>query len=102
MKTVLDGIRYDTNKAEIVGSYNIGPGSNDFRTRKRLCMTSNGCFFLAGERGAMTEFPHTCSDNSRTAGSRIVPISAEEPLRWAEQYLETSTVVGKANLTLTS
>jgi hypothetical protein len=98
MRTVIDGIRYDTNKAEIVGSYNIWPGWNDFRNRKRLCMTSNGCFFLARESGAMTEFAHTCSDNSRTASSRIVPISAEEALRWAEQYLESSTV----NLTLTS
>jgi hypothetical protein len=40
----------------------------------------------------MTEFAHTCSDNSRSAGSRVIPMNAEEALRWAEQYLDISIV----------
>jgi hypothetical protein len=93
MKAVIDGVRYDTNKAEIVGSHNTGRGWNNFRHwEATLYVTSKGCFFLAGEGGGMTEFAHTCSDNSRSAGSRVIPMNAEEALRWAEQYLDISIV----------
>jgi hypothetical protein len=68
-------------------------GWNDFwHWEATLYVTSKSCFFLAGEGGGMTEFAPTYSDNSRTAGSRIIPMSAEEALCRAEQYLDTSIV----------
>lgn len=94
MKSIIDGVRYDTNKAEIVGSRNRGLGWSDLRHwEATLYVTAKSRrFFLAGEGGGMTQFAQTCSDNSKTRGSRIIPMSAKEALRWVEQYVDTSIV----------
>ena len=91
MKKIIDGFRYDTDKAIEVGSHDHGsyPGSGDFsHWSATLYKTPRaGKFFLAGEGGGMTRFAEHSPYGGRCGGSKIIPMSKEEALAWAEQHL---------------
>lgn len=89
MKKIIDGFRYDTEKAGFIGRYNSGHPSNDFQwwTAALYCTKVAKRFFLAGEGGPMTQFSRRSGDGIGY-GEKIIPMSAEEALAWAEQYLD--------------
>ncbi|MEO5334936.1 MAG: hypothetical protein H7839_23225 [Magnetococcus sp. YQC-5] len=94
MKTIINGKRYDTDKADLIDEARGGNGPGDFsfweaglyRTQK-----SKTCF-LAGKGGAMTQWATHHSDGGRSGGSGITPLSREDALAWAEQNLTTQEV----------
>ena len=89
MKKIINGKRYDTDKAKSVGSYNNGVPTSDFSyIREELYQKKTGEFFLHGEGGAMTRFAQSCGQNSWMGGQRIMPMTYEEARQWAEEYLE--------------
>jgi len=92
MKKIINGLRYDTEKAVKIGQadhlYQSDFGWWDatlYRTPR------SGRFFLAGEGGPMTRFSQRVGD-MRGYGEGLFPMSREEALEWAEQYLEVEEI----------
>jgi hypothetical protein len=95
MKVIIEGKRYDTDKAILVGEYGTpGLGTSDFRYWEAgLYKTPrSGAFFLAGKGHGMTPYGSTYADGMRGWGSRIIPLSREEALEWAEEHLSPDVI----------
>jgi len=98
MKSIINGKRYDTDKAILIGEANaldFGCSSTrDFNHwEASLYMTPrSGAFFLAGCGGPMTRFSRKVDQNSWSGGSGIHPMDKAEALEWAEQYLPTEDI----------
>jgi len=96
MKAIIDGVRYDTEKAEYLGGNEHGcyPGSGDFShwSAELYRTPKSHRYFLAGEGGGLTQFACHCADGGSCGGSKIIPIDADEAMRWAEQYLDVEII----------
>jgi hypothetical protein len=94
MKKIINGLRYDTDKAIEIGSYDTpGLGMSDFRYWEATLYKTprSGRFFLAGKGHAMTRFAsHT--GNSSSWGEKLIPMEREGALAWAEQYLDADVI----------
>lgn len=92
MKEVINGVRYNTETAKIIGYYsnNLGPYDPN-RISETLYKTRFGHYFLAGHGGRMTKYA-TPIGNRYNSGSGIVPISKEEALEWTKLYLSHEIV----------
>lgn len=95
MKKIIDGFRYDTEKAELVGRYNSGHPHSNFQwwTASLYRTKVAKRYFLAGEGGPMTQFSRRSGD-SIGYGEKIIPLGAGEALEWAEQYLDPEDFEG--------
>jgi hypothetical protein len=94
MKAILNGLRYDTDKAVLIGKYYTSDMSrSDFQWWEAgLWRTPRvGRYFLAGSGGPMTMFAHRVPNGSM-GGSKVIPMSAEEAREWADRYLTTAEV----------
>ncbi len=99
MKKIIDGFRYDTEKARLIGRYdNIDRGASstsDFNYWEAGLYRTlrSGQYFLAGEGGAMSRFSRpTDGRGGLSGGSKIIPLTPEEAFSWAESYLPTEIV----------
>lgn len=93
MKAVINGKRYDTDKAELLGEHESGHPCTDFQYWSAgLYRTKRSKqYFLAGEGGAMSRYGRSYGQNMGF-GQRIDPMTAEEALEWAEEYLTAEEV----------
>lgn len=94
MKTIINGKRYDTAKAILVGETDSGGSVNDFSYWEAgLYKTPrSGAFFLAGHGGPMTRWAQPVGSNGRSGGSGIITLDADEALAWAERYLTAAQI----------
>ena len=96
MKAIINGKRYDTDKAILIGeSGNSNECSRgDFRWWEAgLYKTPrSGTYFLAGRGGAMSRFSQPYGQNGSQGGSGIIPLDPEEAFAWAQQELPMSVV----------
>lgn len=96
MKAIINGLRYDTEKAAEVGSHDHGayPNSGDFSHWSATLYKTprSGRFFLHGEGGAMTRFAQHSAFGGSCGGEKIIPMSKEEALEWAQQFLDPDEV----------
>jgi hypothetical protein len=91
MRAIINGKRYDTDTATLIGEAG-SHGSvsvNDFHYWEAgLYVTPrSGLYFIAGEGGPLTRFSRSTGQNSWSGGERIIPLSKDEALAWAEQNL---------------
>ena len=92
MKAVINGLRYDTEKAELIGEADFGY-RKDFRYfEETLYCTASGRFFLAGEGGPLTRWARINADNSKSGGKGIVAMDKIEALAWAEKNLTAEQI----------
>jgi len=93
MKTIINGLRYDTDKAILVGEARYSGSRSDFQWwEAALYRTPRaGRFFVAGRGGPMTMFAHRV-ENGSMGGSKCIPMAATEAREWAERYLATEDV----------
>lgn len=95
MKTIKDGVRYDTEKAILIGE---ATGGSEYVTdfsywSAGLYMTPiSKRYFIAGEGGPMTMFARRVDQNSRTGGAKIEPMTREDAFEWAQAHLTTEQV----------
>lgn len=83
MKKIIDGKRYDTEKAELIFEWDNGVFPNDFRFReKNLYRTQNGNWFLVHQGGALTDMQVPSGSNSCSGSSDIEPISENDAFRF--------------------
>ena len=84
MRRIVDGVMYDTEKAELLASYEAKELPSDFRWyREDLYQTKNGRFFLHGRGGPLSPYAsvgYGCS----SSGEKIVPLSEGEVVKWLE------------------
>lgn len=94
MRAIVNGLRYDTAKAILIGESSHGYQGDFSRWDAGLYRTPrSGRFFLAGSGGLMTRWARSVdSGNTRTGGSGIIPMSVDEAREWAERYLTTGQV----------
>ncbi len=93
MKAIINGRRWDTEKASLVCKIFEG-NRNDFRhiDAGLYCTPRSRSFFLAGWGGAMTIFARSCGDNTKAGSNRIIPLSTEEALEWAERHASVEII----------
>jgi hypothetical protein len=93
MKKIINGKRYDTDKATLIGS-RTESNPTDFRwIDESLYVTPRSRqYFLAGEGGAMTQYSVPVDNNARGGGSKIIPLTQAQALEWAETYLDADDV----------
>lgn len=91
MKSIINGLRYDTDKATLIGetSSNGNISVNDFQywSAGLYRTPRSNRYFLAGEGGAMTRWARSIGNGSWTGGEAIHPMTEPEALKWAERYL---------------
>jgi hypothetical protein len=94
MKAIINGFRYDTEKAELIGEASRGENTRDFESWEAgLYVTKTARrYFLAGSGGPMTQYARSRGGNETSGGERIDPMDKEEALAWAEQYLDADEI----------
>lgn len=94
MKSIINGKRYDTENAILIGSDYSSCTRTDFSYwESSLHKTPRkGNYFLAGSGGPMSRYSRTVSQNEWTGGSKIEPMDRESAFKWAEIHLSESVV----------
>ena len=98
MKKIVNGLRYDSDKAIEIGFYsNIGreaTSREDFTAFEATLYKTprSGRYFLAGAGGPQTRFAQSAGQNSWTGGIDIIPLTRGDALAWAERYLGADVV----------
>lgn len=94
MKAIINGVRFDTEKAILIKETdNLGNGCDSTRDFKYwsagLYKTPrSGRYFLAGEGGPMSVFCHSVGQNSWSGGDKIIPFESEwAAFEWAQENL---------------
>lgn len=88
MIKIINGRRYDTAKATLIGEYWNGLSKSNFNyVEEKLYRKRGGEFFIHGEGGPKTLYCRTVGLHERTSGEKIVPLPYEEARRWGEDHL---------------
>ena len=88
MRKVIDGHRYDTDTARLVGSWESGEDAGDLHyVSETLYRTKAGLYFVHGEGGARSRYAEQVEQNAWGSGSKIVALSPEAAREWAEEHL---------------
>lgn len=85
MKKIINGRQYDTEKAKLLGIDGGGDGFSSWR--EELYQKRTGEYFLYGGGGPMTKYSKSIGQNSWSGGEKIIPLSAENARKWAEERL---------------
>jgi hypothetical protein len=94
MKAIINGKRFDTATATLIGDASYPGSQTDFQWwRAGLYKTPrSGQFFLAGQGGPMTRWAQPIGNQGMTGGEGVVPMTLEEARDWAERYLTIAEV----------
>lgn len=85
MIKVINGKRYNTETAREIMEHSASCPRNDFSWYKEsLFVTLKGNYFLAGEGHGNSPYA-SHYDNSRSYGSKIIPLTEMEALAWCER-----------------
>lgn len=93
MKAIINGKRYDTEKAILIGEASYGNHGDFSHWEARLYRTPrSGVFFLAGRGGPMTMFSRKVDQSTWSGGSGIHPMDFEAAYEWAEKHLTDAEI----------
>ena len=89
MNKVINGKRYDTEKAELVGNWTNGHRYGEFQYEcEELYRKKTGEFFLYGSGGPMSSYAVPSGNNNWTGSSEITPLTIDEAKKWVEKNLD--------------
>lgn len=95
MRKVVEGVVYDTEKAEALHDWSNHYPCNDFKAcSETLYRTKKGRFFLHGEGGAMTSY-RSAYGNMFGSGADILPMSPQDALNWLASHDGTDVILGQ-------
>ena len=95
MKAIINGFRYNTQKAALIGEARHGLGGDLSHWEAGLYVTPRARrFFLAGNGGPMTRWGKPTTGGGTRGGDGIIPMIREDAMEWAEQNLTTDEVEG--------
>lgn len=88
MKMIINGRKYDTETAKMVGYWSNNYSYSDFNyCEERLYKKKTGEYFLYGEGGAMSKYSVSCGQNTWGSGQTIIPMKESNAREWAEKHL---------------
>lgn len=89
MQKIIDGKRYDTERAKELAFATSAVGRNDFHFWKEtLYQKRTGEFFLHGEGGPASRYSKAVGLNEWSGGERVMPLTLDEAKDWAETHLD--------------
>lgn len=92
MIRIIDGKRYNTDKADVVAGRSTGYSGDFDRVHERLYRTKKGNWFLAGEGGARSRYAQRIDANSSSGGEGLFPLHPESARAWLESNGETAAI----------
>lgn len=91
MIKIIDGKRYNTEKAECVFSYWNGYSTSDFHYRtKTLYRTQGGAWFIHHEGGALTDMAVSVGNGGKGGSEDIEPVSDEDAFGFLQAHSDDS------------
>lgn len=91
MKKIINGKRYDTDKAELIGLASYGAVGDFHHWKEELYRKRTGEFFLYGVGGAASKYAERIELNTWSGGEAITPLTYDEAKEWVEKYLDADT-----------
>jgi len=91
MKQIINGLRYDTQKATEIASYAYSNRTDFSGIEEKLYRTEKGNYFLHGWGGAATSYAKSVGDGM-TEGEAITPMSEAEAVDWLEAKGEAEAI----------
>jgi len=86
MKRIVEGLLYDTEKAEAISTYEPFSDRTKFQWwRETLYRTKNGRYFLHGEGGAMSKYADVYPGGA-SGGEVIRVMTEDEAFEWLAEY----------------
>jgi len=93
MKKIINGKKYNTETAELIGSNDNGYGSGDFNYfEETLYKKKSGEFFLHQTGGANSCMQVRCGSNNWSGSSDIISLDEDPARDWAEKNLDVKVV----------
>ena len=93
MKKIIDGKRYDTERAEEIVHWSNGCSRSDFGyVEESLYRTKSGNYFVAGCGGSLSNYASPCGTGGYSGGSDIQPLSKDAARVWLEDRGLTKTL----------
>ena len=94
MKAIINGKRYDTGKAMLLGSFVSGNDTRDFSyyDEKLYKTPRSGAYFLAGSGNARSRYATDLGGGCRGSGDQITPLTEDEAFAWAQEHLRPDQV----------
>lgn len=87
MRKYINGARYDTATARLIGGDGYSTPNDFAYWHEYLYRTKSGKYFIHGEGGPNSKYRRLLSYNERSGGEVILPLSEEEARSWAEEHL---------------
>ena len=92
MIRIIDGKRYNTETAKLLGEYSNGLSGSDFRyEREKLYRTAKGAWFLYYSGGANSIYREWDVD-AYINSSGIMPLSNDEAYDWCERNRKSKVI----------
>ena len=89
MKKIINGSKYDTDTAKLLGRWTNGANYGDFSfCSEALYRTRSGKYFIFGSGGAMSKYSKSCGNNEWCGGSNFEPVTRQAAMEWAEEHLD--------------
>ena len=88
MKKIINNRIYDTTTARELGQDSHSYPSDFNYWHEVLYQKRTGEFFLWGEGGPMSRYARSIDQNSWSGGEKIMPLSAANARKWAEEHLD--------------
>ena len=94
MRAIINGTRYDTDKAELLGQGFSSQRRGDFRhwVAGLYRTPRSRAYFLAGEGGPMTRFAGPVGQNGWQGGEKIIPLTEAKALEWAQRFMSAEAI----------
>lgn len=93
MKAIINGKRYSTENAVLVGEVSHGARRDFHAYTEGLYKTPrSGAYFLAGEGGPRSHYAVSCGQGEWRGGEKITPLDDDDALAWAEKNLTVQQV----------
>ena len=92
MKKIVEGKRYDTETATLIGEYGSGSHGDFERIHEGLYRTRTKNYFVSGTGGPKTRYSVQVEQNCWSGSSDIYPLTKDEALEWAQAHLDAQEI----------
>lgn len=93
MTQIINGKKYSTDTAELIGADGFGHRRNFKWWREELYLKVTGEYFLHGEGGPLSKYVYYISANEWCGCEKIIPLTLAEDKEWAKEHLNHDTYI---------